>query len=432
MLILGASLVFAAGGGQQQQEAGGKAVFWVSHTGSDRDSIQKIVDNYNATNPAVPVELVPVVTTSTSDSSQLLTAVRAGTGPDIYFMNRYLMNGRAADGALEDITSVLTGLDPNIASKYLDFAWQEVLYRGKIYGLPFDTDTRAIYYNKTVLRDAGVDPAVLDPANGPITLATMREIAFKVNQKDAQGHYTRVGFIPTYGQGWHYTWGYVYGGKFVDLDAGKITATDPKNIAAFQWLKDWFRDMGPQEVQTFLSTYEPPNNPPQQSPFITGRVAMYVDGDWSIASLKEYAPNLDYGITYIPTVNKGDKPSTWAAGFSMVVPKGSKRVDAAVRFIQYACGAPGQKIYTVETSHLPTIRSVLDDSSNFDTAHQFFRVLLPNASALPTQLPVNAALWDALSTAQYDITIDQKDPATVLKDVEDRVQADLQQYLPLR
>jgi multiple sugar transport system substrate-binding protein len=431
LLIAGLSQV-SAGGRTQRQQAGEKVIFWDTMTDIQGECIQRIVDAYNATNPAVQVERVTVVPTSTSDSSQLLTAVRAGTGPDVYYMNRPFATQRAADGALEDITSYLAQIDPNIADKYLDFAWKEVQYKGRTYGLPFDTDSRALFYNKAVLRDAGVDPAVLDPANGPITLAQFKEIAFKVNQKDAQGRYSRVGFIPTYAQGWLFTWGFVFGGSFVDINSTRITATDSKIVSALTWMKDWFRDMGPTDVQDFLSTYEPPNNPPQQSPFYSGRIAMQITGDWELASIQQYAPNMDYGYTYIPVPNRGDTSTTWAAGFSMVVPRGSRRIEAAARFIAYACGAEGQKRYTVETTHLPTYKSVMDDSGNFDTSHQFFRTLMNStgsiATSLPSQVPVNVQLWDAMAQAQYEATIEQKDPLTALQEAQNRVQADYNQY----
>jgi multiple sugar transport system substrate-binding protein len=197
-------------------------------------------------------------------------------------------------------------------------------------------------------------------------------------------------------------------------------------------MKDWFKDMGPMDVQDFLSTYEPPNNPPQQSPFYTGRIAMQITGDWELASAKEYAPNLDYGYTYIPVPNQGNTSTTWAAGFSMVVPKGSRRIEAATRFIAYACGTEGQKRYTVETSHLATYRSVMDDAANFDADHQFFRTLMNSptsiATSLPSQVPVNVQLWDAMAQAQYEATIEQKDPLTVLQEAQTRVQADYDQY----
>jgi multiple sugar transport system substrate-binding protein len=171
MLLIGVlfavTLSPAFGAGRTQQQTGEKVIFWDTMTDIQGECIQRIVDAYNAANPAVQVERVTVVPTSTSDSSQLLTAVRAGTGPDVYYMNRPFATQRAADGALEDITSYLTKIDPNVADKYLDFAWKEVQYKGKIYGLPFDTDSRALFYNKTLLREAGIDPAILDPANGP-------------------------------------------------------------------------------------------------------------------------------------------------------------------------------------------------------------------------------------------------------------------------
>lgn len=431
LIAIGAGLVFAGGGAQQQpQQTGGKVVFWNAMTDIYGECMQRIVTAYNATNPAVPVDIVTVVPTSTSDNAQLLTAVRAGTGPDVYYMNRPFAMQRAGDGALEDITDYLTKIDPNIASKYLDFAWKEVQYKGRTYGLPFDTDSRAFFYNKAMLKNVGVDPAILDPSNGPITLAQLKDIAFKLNQKDSQGLYNQVGFIPTYGQGWLFTWGFIFGGSFVDINNTKITATDPKIVSALTWMKDWFKDMGPMDVQAFLSTYDPPNNPPQQSPFYLGKIAMMVSGDWELASLKQYAPNLDYGYTYIPVPNQGDKSMSWSAGWSLVVPKGSKRIEAAARFMAYACGAEGQKRYTVETSHLPTYKPLMEDSSLFDASHQFFRRLLleGNSTSLPSQVPVNVQLWDAMAQAQYDSTIEQKDPLAVLQAAQDKVQADYNQY----
>ncbi len=191
-----------------------------------------------------------------------------------------------------------------------------------------------------------------------------RQVAFAINKTDASGNYTQVGFIPydtTYSQGWHYTWGFDFGGRFADLAAGKVTPADPGIVKAFQFLKDWAAAMGPQKVQTFISTYAPPNNPPQQHPFLIGKVAMMVSGDWVLNSIRQYAPNLNYGVTYIPVPNKGDKPSTWAGGWSLVIPTGSKHPAEAFQFLSWMCGPDGQKMYTTGTLHLPTWKALLDD-----------------------------------------------------------------------
>ena len=47
---------------------------------------------------------------------------------------------------------------PPSASDYLPFAWAETQYQGKTYALPFDTDARALWYNKDLITAAGQDP----------------------------------------------------------------------------------------------------------------------------------------------------------------------------------------------------------------------------------------------------------------------------------
>ena len=42
--------------------------------------------------------------------------------------------------------------------------------RARRLALPFDTDARALFYNKDMITAAGEDPAKLDIANGPATI----------------------------------------------------------------------------------------------------------------------------------------------------------------------------------------------------------------------------------------------------------------------
>ena len=189
--------------------------------------------------------------------------------------------------------------------------------------------------------------------------------------------------------------------------------------------------MGPQKVQTFISTYSPPNNPPQQGPFLIGKVAMMVNGDWMLNQIRQYAPNLNYGVTYIPVANKGDPPSTWAGGWSLCIPTGSKHVAEAFKFLSWMTGPDGQKAYTVGTLHLPTWKALLDDNSLYDPQHMFFKQLLANAHSRPP-LPVGALYWDALTTALNAVTLNQEDPQKALQAAADQVNPQLQQYLPLQ
>ena len=45
---------------------------------------------------------------------------------------------------------------------YYPFAWEEATYKGKVYALPFNTDTRALWYNKDIMQQAGLPRETTD------------------------------------------------------------------------------------------------------------------------------------------------------------------------------------------------------------------------------------------------------------------------------
>jgi multiple sugar transport system substrate-binding protein len=404
--------------------------FWTTFTPPFSDYLQKMTDAFNASHTNVQAKLVQVPGAET-DVSKLMTAVRSGTGPDVYMLDRFTTAERAAAGVLTDLSPYIKKADPKMASKYLPFAWAESQFQGKSWSLPFDTDTRALYYRKDLLKAAGVDISVLDSKNGPITFAQLKEIASKYDKKDASGEYTQLGFIPSYNQGWHYTWGFACGGKFADLKAGKVTPTDPGVVAGYQFLYDWSKGLGAQKLQTFLSTFNPPNVPPEQELLVTGKAAMVITGDWYIANMAQYAPDADYGVTYIPVPKKGAKPSTWAGGWSFTIPQGAKNPAAAFDFISWMAGPEGQKMYTQLSSHLPTIKALMDDKTLFEGNHEFFRQTLSFASSRPA-LPVGGLYWDALTAAMNDVIDNVAQPKDALAKAIDKVQPQLNKFLPLQ
>jgi multiple sugar transport system substrate-binding protein len=362
-----------------------------------------------------------------------MTAVRGGTGPDVYMLDRFIVAQRAADGILEDLTDIINRVDPQWKSKVLPFAWDETQYRGRTYAFPFDTDTRGLYYNIDMLQQAGVDLTPFDRRNGPMTIEQLRQAARRVDTRDAQGNYNRVGFIPQHSQGWHYTWGYNFGGEFMDFNQWQLTLTHPGIIAGFQFLYDWNREMGVTQVQNFISSYMPPNNPPQNDPFITGHLAMMVTGDWHYNTMERYAPDVNWDVTYIPVPRAGDRPSTWAGGWSMVVPTNSSRsaarLEGAVRFMTYICGYDGQKLYFQENGNAPTLVALLSEQGLFPPKKQYFQETLGFTKSRPA-LPVGALLWDALSTAQDMVVQNVQTPQQALQIAQDQVQPQLNRFRP--
>jgi multiple sugar transport system substrate-binding protein len=406
-----------------------QVLFWTSHTPPDTDSMAHMVSAFNKQSTTSCVKMVAVPGSET-DIAKLTTAVRGGTGPDVYELDRFTVAERAAAGVLTDLTPFGAA---DQQSNYLDFAWKETLFKGKPYALPFDTDARALFYNKDLLQKAGIDPSQLDISKGAPTIATIKAMAAKLNKKDASGKYTTVGFVPSLSQGWQYTWGFAYGGSFFDASSCKVTPDDPKIVQAFKdmfW--NWSSDLGTQQLQTFISTYAPtsPPLPTEQDAFLTGHIGFVVTGPWVLSWFPQYQPNLHYGITYIPVPNQGDTPATWAGGWSVVIPKGAKNSKGGYEFMKYFAGEAGQKTYTQETQHMPTWKSLLTDQSLFQGNLNLFVQLLATAHSRPA-LPVGSLYWDQLSAAQDAAINHTQDPAVSLKQVASTVNDKLQQYCPL-
>lgn len=399
--------------------------FWTTHVDPDLTVLKAIVASFNAENPDIEVTLTQLPPAEVTDVAKLMTAVRGGTGPDVYMLDRFIVAQRAADGLLTDLTDYLQGAD--LAETHVPFAAAEAQFDGGTYALPFDTDVRALYYNKGMLQEGGIDPAELDPANGPITYARLKEIAFALNKTEGDA-YTQMGFVPYYNQGWHYGYGFSFGGDFFDEEACQVTPDDPKVVQAFQWVYDYAAEADPQKMQNFIQAAMKPGTPPQESPFIQGRLAMMLTGDWQIAQQPKYAPDMDYGITYIPVPEEGMESETWAGGWSMVMPEGAKEPEAAWTFMQYIAGEPGQRVYAKDTAHLPTILTLLEDKTLFDERHRFFSdELIPTANNRPP-LPVGALYWDQLTDAWQKVYRNEEEPAEALAAVKETVQAQMDQF----
>jgi multiple sugar transport system substrate-binding protein len=404
--------------------------FWINSSlgAPEKGAYQKAADAFGQKNPNVKVS-VEVVPGSETDVAKLMTAVRSGAGPDIAVVDRFTIAQRAASGLLVDLTPLIAKEGKDLSQEYLAGPWQEVLYQKKVYALPTNTDARVLFYNKKLLKEAGIDPDEFDPAKGPIDPQRFKELAFKLNQTDSSGAYTRLGFVPWLEQGWGYTWGFAFGGNFFDFANCKVTATDPGVVKGYQFLYDWAKALDPQKARTFVDTYwqwpSVGTLPDSQMPFYTGKVAFVITGNWVFAIMKDVAPTLDYGVTYIPAPNS--QKTSWSGGWSIAILQGSKNVDAAYQFLRFVTGDEGQTLLVKEAASLPTLKSLGQRKDLFAPEYEFFLNLLPVSKSRPP-IPVGALYWDKLKEAEEAVITNSQTPEKALQAVVETVQPQMDRF----
>jgi len=139
----------------------------------EKGAYQKAAEAFAQKNPGIKVN-VEVVPGSETDVAKLMTAVRSGAGPDLAVIDRFTVAQRAAAGLLTDLTPLIKKEGKELSQEYTEGPWQEVSYQKKVYAVPTNTDARVLFYNKQILKEAGIDLAEFDPARGPIAPIALR------------------------------------------------------------------------------------------------------------------------------------------------------------------------------------------------------------------------------------------------------------------
>src|SRR5215213_9730595 len=185
----------AAGGATAAPAAGGTAQatveWWDSQTGLDEETTKKMIDKFHEKNPDIKINRTYIAQEQGTQANQkLLTAIAGGTPPDVYKFDRFIVAQFAAQDFLTDLTDLASKAGVK-QDDYWPFAWEEANYNGKLYALPYDTDTRALWYNKDIFKEVG-----LDPEKPPQNITELADMSAKLMKKDANGKVTRFGFNP--------------------------------------------------------------------------------------------------------------------------------------------------------------------------------------------------------------------------------------------
>lgn len=397
---------------------------WSRMTGLAQETTTAILDMYNQQNDkGVTLEFVYIAQTQGSQADEkLLTAVAGGTPPPLYYADRFTVPQFAHEGFFTEITDYADGAGVK-AEDYYDFAWAETVYKGGIYALSFDTDTRALWYNKDIMADAG-----LDPESPPTNLDELKAATEALTVRDSNGRITRYGFNPIYDQAWLYTWGFDFGGEFQDPDTKRITFSNPQNIAAMEFVKGFIDEIGIEDIDAMLAACAGSACNDANDYFWTGQSAMTCSGNWKVAQAHRYKPDTNYGVVPMPGPDGPAPFASWAGGWSWAIPSGVEDVATAFDALSFLCGPEGQAKYNKDTFHVPTLKSVAEDPFfREDPLHAVFMDLLPVSHTRPP-IPFGSKLWDMQFQAfRDDIPHGVKTPEEALAEIDETINADLEE-----
>jgi multiple sugar transport system substrate-binding protein len=229
----------------------------------------------------------------TSDlGNKTLLAAQQGNSPDVLIVDNPVVSTLAEAGVLT--TTADNKLDTSKVDPNLLAAGQS---GGKTYGTPIGANTLALYYNKKVLKEAGVDIAsVKDWTSLTAALEQVKKAGKKGITFSAIG--TEEGsfqFLPWF-------WG--AGAKLTELDSSQA-------VSALSLWKDWLKNgYAPNSVLNNTQTTS-------WQEFASGDYAFSENGTWQLGNAKK--AGLDYGVLPIPSATGGNASAPTGGEF-MTIP----------------------------------------------------------------------------------------------------------------
>jgi len=398
--------------------------------------MQAVVDDFNRSQDRIEVRLLAV----SQIDVKLLLAASGGNPPDLAGLWSHTLPDFAEKGALLPLDGAMARAGIT-ADRYVPVFWELCRHRGFTWGLPTTPACIAMFYNKKLFREAGLDPerppqtmAELDAMSLRLTVVDIvrdgqhRKVPFELltPEERAARHFSlvQVGHLPQE-PGWYLSLiGYWFGGELYDGDR-HITALHPGNVAAFKWLHATADPFGLENVRNFGATFGNVASP--QNPFLSGTVAMVMQGPWMKNFIEKYAPDLEWGAAPFPAAAgvAGGAPVTLVESDVLVIPRGARHPREAFEFISYLQQQAVAEKLALGQRKFTALRDV---SPGFYAQHSNPRIDLfvrisrsPGARAVP-----RLAIWreydGEMRVATERMLSQRQDPLAALGEVQERVQ----------
>ncbi|NLE43809.1 MAG: extracellular solute-binding protein [Chloroflexi bacterium] len=265
------------------------------------------------------------------ENTKIMSALAAGNPPPVAHLGRWQVGDMA-------VRNAVVPLDEYIAQSET-FKWDNVWDRmqvdctmfGKKWTVPLSTDTRAFFWNKRLMEEAG-----LDPEAPPTTWEQVLDVAPKLTVRDEGGRLDQIGFTPSFANPPVYLmfcsvlW--CKGGAIVDDAYTQISIADQEGIEAMQYLKDLMDAQGGYEDAVAFTTALTPGE--NLDAFTIEKVAMMMNGQWVFTDYDKYAPDLEYGIMPGPVFEGMDEHCNYDGGGSFFIFKEGGKPEMAWKFIE--------------------------------------------------------------------------------------------------
>jgi multiple sugar transport system substrate-binding protein len=333
-----------------QTDAENAMQMW-ERSGGNKGMVDQLVCDWNTANPDRPINLSYIP--HAEMVGRIAQGIAVGDVPDLMGMDLIYAPQFENAGQLVDVTDKIKDW-PELATAspgHMTVA----TFDDRLYGVPLYADVSALFYNKDLFEQAG-----LDPEKPPTSLAELREYADKITALggDVKGYY-----LPGNCAGCNiFTVGPLMWASGATIEAAQC-GDEPLVGDGVKEVLQWARDQV--AAGNVPEGARSENGETFHLQFGSGNLGMMGTGNFNITLARDQMAGheFDFGISLLPGVEPGSSAS-FIGGDLVVIPNGSDRVDDAVDFMKFLLSDETQVESYAKLLNLTT-RSDMADNEYF-------------------------------------------------------------------
>lgn len=264
----------------------------------------------------------------TDYDTQLKADLIAGTAPDVFYVDAFMVPFYIGQGVLTEIDKSAVEAD-----KFYDSLITPFEKDGKLYAVSKDYSTLALYYNKKWVNEEEI-PDTQEELYGEEFLSKIQErlpegvIALTYNQDLARLL------------------------DLLEIDGSSIIKDGNKSNLGDANIIDNLRMVFDAAYAKRILTPADLGMGWNGEAFGNERAAMMIEGNWVYGTLKQQFSDVDFGVVEVPTYKGKNTTMVFTVGYA--IDKNSKEPEAALEFIKFATGPKGMTTWCSGAGVLPS------------------------------------------------------------------------------
>lgn len=307
--------------------------------GQDPAIVQRLIDEVIGKDLAAKGITIKYEPIETDYNTVLVNSLSAGTAGDVFYVPGEVAPGFIATGKLMPLEGVID------TSEFLDNLNAVFTQDGHVYGIAKDFNTLAVFYNEDLFDAAGVEYPSADDDWNAFTEKLTRVAALDPDVYGAclAADTARLGAF-AFANGWT-----------TFKDDGSVDLTSPPFAEAF-------------DLYTGLVTKGVAAQPSDLGAGWPGdclareQAAVAIEGAWILGFLRDNAPNLHYGATFLPKSPTTGKSGNYIFTVAWAINADTKVKDAATEVLKALTSPEAQQFILEQGLAIPSRKALADNA----------------------------------------------------------------------